>query len=87
MITDALNMTGKCVYKSCIKCNLAGKPFTPTTSRATEPLQLVHSDNCGHLDTAIGGGRYMLLFIDNATRHMDEYIWKYKSEALDKFKE
>jgi hypothetical protein len=29
----------------------------------------------------------MLLFIDNATRHMDEYIWMYKSEALDKFKE
>jgi len=29
----------------------------------------------------------MLLFIDNATRHMDEYILKYKSEALQKFKE
>jgi hypothetical protein len=29
----------------------------------------------------------MLLFIDDATRHMDEYILKYKSEALEKFKE
>jgi hypothetical protein len=29
----------------------------------------------------------MLLFIDDATRHTDEYILKYKSEALDKFKE
>jgi hypothetical protein len=29
----------------------------------------------------------MLLFIDDATRHMNEYILKYKSEALEKFKE
>jgi len=29
----------------------------------------------------------MLLFIDDAMRHMDEYILKYKSEALEKFKE
>jgi hypothetical protein len=86
-ITDAPKMTGKCDCESCIKCKLARKPFTPTTSRATEPLQLVHSDICGPLETAIGGGRYMLLFIDDATRHTDEYILKYKSEALEKFKE
>jgi len=70
-----------------IKCKVARKPFTPMTSRATEPLQLVHSDICGPLETAMGGGRYMLLFIDDATRHTDEYILKYKSEALGKFKE
>jgi hypothetical protein len=29
----------------------------------------------------------MLLFIDDATRHTDEYILKYNSEALEKFKE
>jgi len=29
----------------------------------------------------------MLLFIDDATMHTDEYILKYKSEALEKFKE
>jgi len=29
----------------------------------------------------------MLLFIDNAARHTDEYILKYKSEALEKLKE
>jgi len=87
VVTDALTMTGKCDCESCIKCKLVRKPFTPTTSRATEPLQLVHSDICGHLETAIGGGQYMLLFIDDATRHTDEYILKYKSEALEKFKE
>jgi hypothetical protein len=29
----------------------------------------------------------MLLFIDDATRHTDDYIPKYKSEAFEKFKE
>jgi len=29
----------------------------------------------------------MLLFIIDATRHTDEYILKYKSEAIEKFKE
>jgi hypothetical protein len=80
-------MTGQCYGESCIECKVVCKPFPPTTSRATEPLQLVHPDICGPLETAIGGGRYMLRFIDNATRHMDEYILKYNSEALDKFKE
>jgi len=88
VVADAPKMTRKCDCESCIKSESARKPFTPnTTSRATEPLQLVHSDICGPLETAIGGGRYMLLFIDDATRHTDEYILKYKLEALEKFKE
>jgi len=81
-------MTGKWDYESCIKCTLTRKPFTPnTTSRAIEPLQLALSDIWGPLDTAIGGGWYMLLFIDDATRYTDEYILKYKSEALEKSNE
>jgi len=87
VVADAPRMTWKCDCESCNKSKLARKPFTPTTSRATEPLQLVHSDICGPLETAIGGAGYMLLFIDDATRHTDEYILKYKSEALEKFKE
>jgi hypothetical protein len=55
-ITDAPKMTGKCDCETFIKCKFARNPFTPTTSRATEPLQLVHLDICGPLETAIGGG-------------------------------
>jgi len=88
MITDAPRMPGKCDCKSSIKCKLKRKPFTPnTTSCATEPLELVHSDICGPLEIAIPGGRYMLLFITDTRRYTDEYILKYKSEALGKFKE
>jgi hypothetical protein len=87
-ITDAPKMTRKCDWESCIKCKFARKHFTPnTTSRPTVSLQLMHLDICGPLDTAIGGDQYVLLFINDATRHTDEYILKYKSEALEKFKE
>ena len=87
-ITDAPKMTRKSDCESCIKWKLARKPFTPnTTSRATDPLQLVHSDICSPLQTAIGEGRYMQLFIDYPTRHTDKYILKYKSEAPEEFKE
>jgi len=87
VVADGPRMTGKCDCESCIMCKLVRKPVTLTTSRATEPLQLVHWDICGPLDTAIGGGRYMLLFIDDTPRHTDEYILKYTSEALEKLKE
>jgi hypothetical protein len=87
-LTDAPKMTGKCDCESCIKRKLARKPFTlNTTSRAAEPLQLVHSDICSPLEITIGGGRYILLTIDDPMRHTDEYILKYKSEAVEKFKE
>ena len=37
--------------------------------------------------TAIGRGHYLLLLIDDTTRHTDQYILKNKSEALQRFQE
>ena len=84
---DVPRLHGMCECDNCVKCKLARKPFMPTTLHATQRLELVHSDICGPLETAIGGGRYMLLFIDDATRHTDQYILKNKSEALQRFQE
>jgi len=85
---NSSNMTGKWDCKSCIKCNLARKTLTPnTTSRATEPLLVVHLGIWGPLQTAIGGGWCLLLFINDTTRHTDTFILNYKSEALVKFNE
>jgi hypothetical protein len=78
-ITDAAKITGKCNCESCVKCKFAPKPCFLTTFGATEPLQLLHSDICGPLESAIGGGPYMLLLIDDTMRHTDQYILKFKS--------
>jgi len=88
VVANPLKMTGQCNCESCIKSPSARKPFTPnTTSCATEPSHLKPSDRWRPLATAIGRGRYMLLFIDDTTSHTDEYILNYEYEALEKFRE
>jgi hypothetical protein len=81
-ITDAPKMTGKCDCESCIKCILAHKPFAPTTSRATEPVQLIPCNIYGPMDTAIRGGRNMLLFIDNATSSSNNSSFRLKHPGV-----
>jgi len=81
---DTLRMIGKCDCKRCNTYKSARKPITPLTSCATRPLQLVHSDIYGPWETAIRGGRTILILIDTATRHLDEHRFKSQSQALEK---
>jgi hypothetical protein len=80
-------LTGKCHCDSYIKGKNARKPFAPISKRARKLLELIHGDICSPVERAIGGGHYMLLFIDDATRWTACYILAYKSEALAKFRE
>jgi len=62
------------------------KPAT----RATQPLELIHSDLCGPIDpTSFGGAMYFILFIDDCTRYTYIYPLKRKtsSSVLEKFQE
>ena len=64
------------------------KPFPnrPTSLKDT-PLELVHSDLCGKMNSkSLSGGEYFLTFIDDATRYCWIYILKNKSEVCDIFK-
>ena len=48
------------------------RPFLRQVSyRTTEQLELVHGDLCGLVPpTTLGGWRYFLLLVDDATRNM-----------------
>ena len=74
----------KCV--SCIKgknTHTTGKVF----SRATELIQLIHTDTCGPFSTAIRNGhRYFITFTDDYLRYGYIYLIHDKSESLDTFK-
>lgn len=75
---------------TCITCK-EGKqtrlPFKSEGCRSTFPLQLVHSDICGPMETqTIGGARYFLTFIDDYTKKVYVYFLKKKSDTLEKFK-
>jgi len=63
------------------------KPNTaPATDRASQPLELIHSDLAGPMSTnSPGGARYFLLFIDDFSRYTTVYTIKQKSEVIIHF--
>lgn len=80
----------KCVCEACLYGKMARMPFPtlPATSRAAEVLDIIHSDIMGPMEVpSISGARYILLFVDDRTRHNHCYILKQKSEALQSFKD
>ena len=64
------------------------RPFSAKGNRATEPLELIHSDLCGPMNVkARGGYEYYVSFIDDYSRYGYIYLLQFKSETLEKFKE
>jgi transposase InsO family protein len=61
---------------------------TNGAKRATDILELVHSDVCGPMkQESFGGARYFLTFIDDKTRKTFVYFLKSKNEVFKKFQE
>lgn len=58
------------------------------TKRATQPLQLVHTDICGPIQPmTLGGNKYFLIFTDDFTGKTWVYNLKEQSETFQKLKE
>nr|GEV13382.1 retrovirus-related Pol polyprotein from transposon TNT 1-94 [Tanacetum cinerariifolium] len=58
-----------------------------STSRAKEPLQLIHTDLCGPITPPSNGKNlYFMLFIDDYSRKTWVYFLKEKSQAFEAFK-
>ena len=54
--------------------------------RAKTPLEIVHSDLCGPMQTpSLVGSHYILTFIDDFTRKTWVYFLKNKSEVFERF--
>lgn len=63
-------------------------PYKESKFRATEPLQLIHSDVFGPVkQTSISGMRYMVTFIDDYSRYVWVFFMKEKSDTFTKFQE
>ncbi|GJW07799.1 retrovirus-related pol polyprotein from transposon TNT 1-94 [Tanacetum coccineum] len=57
------------------------------TSRAKEPLQLIHTDLCGPITpSSHGKNHYFILFINDFSRKTWVYFLKEKSQAFEAFK-
>ena len=78
-------------FDACEPC-LLGKmtktPFSRTMERATDLLEIIHTDVYGPMSVdARGRYRYFLIFIDDLSRYGYIYLMKHKSEIFEKFKE
>ena len=63
-------------------------PFSETMERATDLLEIIHSDVCDPMSVkARGKYRYFLTFTDDLSRYEYVYLMKHKSETFEKFKE
>ncbi|CAL5376159.1 unnamed protein product [Camellia sinensis] len=79
------------VLNPCDHC-LYGKQhrvsFSSTSKRKTEVLNLVYSDVCGPIEVeSLGGRKYFLTFIDDASRKLWVYFLKTKDEVFQHFQE
>ncbi|KAL4347404.1 hypothetical protein GQ457_17G002840 [Hibiscus cannabinus] len=75
----------------CEPCKLGKQHRLPFPKekvwRASEKLQVVHTNICGpHRTLSLGGNKYFIIFIDDFTRMTWVYFMKEKSEVFKVFK-
>ncbi|KAI5082482.1 hypothetical protein GOP47_0002225 [Adiantum capillus-veneris] len=72
--------------EGCILAKAHHVPFPTSLSRATAPLDLIHSDVCGPLPVnSLTGNKYMLTFIDDFSKYTTTYYMAEKSSTFSHF--
>ncbi|CAH9105075.1 unnamed protein product [Cuscuta epithymum] len=87
---NLINIDKNAALGPCNHC-LFGKhhrvSFSSTSAKRSELLSLVHSDVCGPFEVeSIGGSRYFLTFIDDASRKVWVYFLITKDQVFECFK-
>lgn len=77
-----------CNSEICVLAKNKRDRFLTSSSREKEPLELVHTNICGPMQThSISGILYFLTFIDDYRRKEWVYFLKDRSDAFSRFKE
>lgn len=92
-VVEGVSFDGRCdIGKfSCIVCcerKQTRLPFTESTNKSQQVLQLVHTDLCGPMENmSLGKSRYYLLFVDDYSKMCTLYFLRSKSETFMYFKQ
>lgn len=71
---------------ACLEGKQVAKPFPSQAKRATQPLELIHSDILGPMNSCSwGGARFVLTFTDDYSRKSWVYLLRNKSEVRSIF--
>ncbi|KAJ1519204.1 hypothetical protein ONE63_011190 [Megalurothrips usitatus] len=72
----------------CAEAKQHKRPHNTTRTRATKPLQIVHTDVCGPIDPeTYNNKRYYVTFIDDYTNYCTVYVIQFKSEVYEVLKQ
>jgi transposase InsO family protein len=91
-MVDGMNFNEVSLHHVCDRC-IQGKHQRTSfpkdgTTRASQLLEIVHTDVCGPMRTTSHGGvRYFLTFIVNFSRKIHVYFLKAKAKVFEKFKQ
>lgn len=76
-LNEGKNDTIRCTH--CSEGKQTRLPFNNVEPRATQPLELVHSDLCGPMENeSCSGMKYFITFVDDYTRMVHVYLMKDK---------
>ena len=71
----------------CLMGKMTKTPFSGTMERATDLLEIIHTDVCGPMNIeARDKYHYFLIFTDDLSRYEYIYLMKHKSETFEQFK-
>ena len=74
--------------EACLMGKLARTPFIGNVERASELLEIIHTDVCGPMSIPVRGGfLYFITFTDDLSRYGYIYLLKNKSKTFEKFKQ
>ena len=87
-ILESLDYESLDACEPCIMGKMTKTPFSRTMERATDLLEIIHTDVCGPMSVdARGEYLYFLTFTDYLSRYGYIYLMKHKSEIVERFKE
>ena len=70
--------------KPCLMVKMTKTPFSGTMERATDLLEIIHTDICGPMSVeARGRYHYFLTFTDDLSRYEYIYLIKHESETFE----
>ena len=87
-LLESLDYESLDACEPCLMGKMTKTPFSGTMERATDLLEIIHTDVCGPVSIEAHGGYHCFLTLtDDLSRYVYIYLMKHKSETFEKFKE
>jgi hypothetical protein len=87
-LLESLDFESFDTCRPCLMGKMIETPFSGTMERASDLLEIIHTDVCSPMSVEARGGYHQVLtFTDDLSRYGYIYLMKHKSETFEKFKE